>query len=254
MFRLTKYEIRKNITGLVILFGVIMGLEIYFLISALTENRDHTAISTSLLIISTIVAYFCVFIFGVATYSKELNSKTSYMTFMTPISSFSVIGSKLLSTFIAGVFFAILLVILAFADMALFENVFPESKLFSEFLDVLFDMAGYSAVEFWLSVLVSVIEILVSFFSVVAMAYLAITLSSTAFQNKKYKGVVSVGIFVAIVFIVIKLGECLPEVYDRVTDMTEAMIATVPSLIYFTVITVMALFASARLLDKKVSL
>ena len=74
---------------MIILFGAIMGLEIYFVISALLESRDHTAVSAVLLLMASVVAYFGVLIYGVASYSKELNQKTGYMTFMTPISSFT---------------------------------------------------------------------------------------------------------------------------------------------------------------------
>lgn len=254
MFRLIKYEMRKNITSVVILFAVIMGLEGYFLISALTDSRSHTAISSSLLVIATMVAYFCVCIFGIATYSKELKSKTGYMTFMTPISSFSIIGSKLISTLIEGVFFAILLVVLACTDMALFEAVFPETKLFSSFINMLLESMGVDASGFWLGMLATVIELLVTFFAIVSMAYLAITLSSTAFQNKKYKGVVSAVIFIVIVIIVSKVADVLPNIYSNPTSVIEAIVSMVPALIYFTVITVASIFVSGTLLEKKVSL
>lgn len=254
MLRLTKYELRKNIMGTVILFGIIIGLEIYFVISALLENRDHTAMATAFLVIAACVSYFCLFFFGVSSYSKELRSKTGYLTFMTPISSFSVIGSKLLSIFITGVFFVILLSVLACIDMAMFENVFPETQLFTDFLDGLFNMAGYSPEEFWLTVLVNVAIILVSFYAVIALAYMSITLSSTIFQNKKYKGVISVIIFILLTLLVSKISEFLPDIYENVTRMGEAMLQIVPQLIYWLAITIGALFLSGKFLDKKVSL
>ncbi len=254
MLRLMKYEIRKNITGLVILFGIIIGLEGYFLVSAIAESRKHTSLSAAFLVIASVVAFFAVFMFGVSSYSKELKSKTSYMTFMAPLSSFSIIGSKLISTLLAGTFFAVLLAIFAFADMALFEKVLPETELFTEFIEVIAGNAGYSIAEVGLAILVTIIEMLISFFAIVAMAYLAITLSSTLFQNKKYKGVISVVIFFAINWIINKIGEFLPEIYDDVTNITEAIVATFPAWIYYGVVMVLSLIVSAKLLDKKVSL
>lgn len=254
MFRLMKYEIRKNITGVIVLFSIIMGLEAYFLFSAFTENREHTAISTVLLVMATMVSFFCVFIFGVSTYSKELKSKTGYMTFMTPISAFTVIGSKFLSILIEGIFFAVLLGLLACADMALFEGVFPETKLFTEFMDMLFKNAGVDAARFWTDVFLEVIEILVEFFAIVSMAYLAITLSSTAFQNKKYKGVISAVIFVIIVVIVSKIADKIPAINEATGRMMGGVVSIIPALIYFTVITVISILVSAKLLEKRVSL
>ncbi len=254
MLRLTKFEIRKNIIGIILIFSAIAASEIYFLVSALAESKEHTAISTGVLVIVSMVAYFCVFIFGVATYSKELNSKTSYLTFMAPVSSFSIIGSKLVSTLLTGVSIAVLLVIFAMVDMALFENVFPETKLFAEFLDALTNMAGYSAAEFWALILVEVFSMLLSFFVMVSMAYLAITLSSTVFQNKKYKGIVSVAIFAGITWVVMKVGNFVPDLYDNVSNIKEVIISILPSLAYFSVIMIISLFVTAKLLDKKVSL
>lgn len=254
MFKLSKYEIRKNIVGLAILFGAIMGLEIYFVISALVESRDHTAISAVLLLMASVVAYFGVLIYGVASYSKELNQKTGYMTFMTPISSFTIIGSKLFSTLMAGIFFIVILAILAMIDMAMFENVFPETKLFSEFIDSMAEMAGAGAGEIWISVGIQILCMLIESFSIVAIAYLSITLTATAFQNKKWKGIVSVVIFVVAMIIIQKVGELIPFIYDTVTTWSQGMINLLPQILYMGVIAAASIYASGKLLDKKVSL
>lgn len=254
MLRLTKFEIRKNIIGIILIFSAIVASEIYFLISAFAESKDHTAISTVVLVIVSMVAYFCVFIFGVATYSKELNSKTSYLTFMAPVSSFSIIGSKLLSTLMVGVSIAVLLVIFAMVDMPLFENVFPETKLFTDFLEVITEAANFSLAEFGASILVFVLSMALSFFAAVSMAYLAITLSSTVFQNKKYKGIVSLAIFIGINWVITKVAGYLPEIYEGASNIKEVLISIVPSLLYFSAIMIVALFVTAKLLDKKVSL
>lgn len=254
MFKLSKYEIRKNILGLIILFGAIVGLEIYFVISALVESRNHTAIACVLLILATVVAYCGVLIYGVASYSKELNQKTGYMTFMTPISSFTIIGSKLLSTLAAGIFFVVLLGVFAIMDMAMFENVFPETKLFTGFIEELADMLGSSAGELWINVGINIIDMLIESFAIVAIAYLSITLTATVFQNKKWKGIVSILIFILTMVAVVKVASLIPEIYETTTKWSQGIINLIPLIIYLAVVAVVSIFVSARLLDKKVSL
>lgn len=254
MFKLSKYEIRKNILGLIIMFGTIVGLEIYFVISAVIESRDHTAIACVLLVIATVVAYFGVLIYGVASYSRELNQKTGYMTFMTPISSFTIIGSKLISTLAAGIFFVVLLGVFAVIDMALFENVFPESRLFTDFVEELARMAGASAGELWVNVGINIIDTLIESFAVVAIAYLSITLTATVFQNKKWKGIVSVIIFVLAMIAVVKIAEHIPSIYETTIKWTQGIVNLIPVIIYLAVVAVACIFVSGKLLDKKVSL
>lgn len=254
MFKLSKYEIRKNIIGLVIMFGAIAGLELYFVISALADNRDHTAIASLLLLLATVVAYFGVLIYGVASYSKELNQKTGYMTFMTPISTFTIIGSKLISTLLAGIFFVVLLGIFALIDMAMFEEVFPETKLFTEFLDNLIEMSGAAAGELWINVGVGILSMLIESFAIVAIAYISITLTATAFQNKKWKGIVSAVIFVVTMIIVGKIDDIIPAIYDTVTKWSQGIVNLLPHILYMAVIAAASIYGSGKLLDKKVSL
>ncbi len=254
MFKLIKYELRRNITGIVILFSIIMILQGYFMVSVSTESEGNTAMAVALLILAMSVSYFCVFIFGVSFYSKELNSKSSYLTFMTPTSSYSILGAKLLSTLITGIFFAVLLVAFITIDIAMLKNVFPELEMVGGIIDFISDMSGVSMTEVLLRLLVILIAFLVNFFAIIAMAYMAITLSATWFQNKKFKGVISFLLFIVIVRTVNFIGSFIPNLIEDVKSVSDVMITMLPTVIYLTVIIILSIIASAKLLDKKVSL
>ena len=254
MFKLSKYEIRKNILGLMIMLGAIVGIEIYFLISTAVESREHTFISSGVLIMATVIAYFGVLIYGVASYTKELNQKTGYMTFMTPVSTFSIIGTKLISTLIVGIFFVVLFGVLAVMDMAIVENVFPETKIFTEFIKVLAQMVGKNAGEIWITVGVWIFSMLIESFAIIAIAYMSITLTATVFQNKKWKGLVSVLIFILVMIAVVKIAELIPDIYETTVKWSQAVINAIPLIIYIALVAVASIFTSAKLLDKKVSL
>lgn len=103
MLKLTKYELRKNLLSIGIVAGIICVLQALFMFFCLTENLNYTSLFGGLLIIAASVSYFIVFIFGVVTYYRELSSKSSYLIFMTPNSSLSIITSKLLYTLIIGI-------------------------------------------------------------------------------------------------------------------------------------------------------
>ncbi len=254
MLKLIKYELRRNITGIVILLSVILLLQGYFMFSVLTQNKENTAIATALLLITLSVSYFCVFIFGVSFYSKELNSKSSYLTFMTPTSSYSIIGAKLLSTLITGIFFAMILVTFISLDMVMLKDVFPELSIVGDIVDVISQMSGVSMTKIWLQVLLAVIAFLVDFFAIIAMAYMAITLSATWFQNKRFKGVISFILFIAIIRVVNFIGEFVPNLIDEIDSLSDVLITMIPTVIYLSVVIIFAVIASAKLLDKKVSL
>ena len=253
MFKLMKYETRKNILGVIILLSVIMGFECYFLISAFAGSGVNTVVSALLLLLVAFVSYFCVFIFGITTYSKELKSKSGYMTFMTPISSFTVIGSKLLVTLLEGIFFAILLVALACINMGIIEAQFPMVKIFTDFVEMFASLIEINVGQIVLGFFATVLDLVINYIAIVSMAYLAITLSSTIFQNRKFKGIVSTIIFIIFLIIVRKIGGLLPNGEDA-NDMTGVFVAMIPTLLFYIAVAVGSIFASGTLLDKKVSL
>ena len=105
MFKLIKYEYRKNRTLLLTILGIIAVLEVYFLVSAhlaqkyamidmfseTTQRAEvNLAVSISLLVAASFGTALAVFIMGVAGYSRELNQRTSYLIFMTPQSTLSM--------------------------------------------------------------------------------------------------------------------------------------------------------------------
>lgn len=254
MLKLVKYEIRKSLTGIMVMSGILIALEMYYIISVVMKNEDHTVTSLALFFVGAMVAYFYTFYFGIATYSKELKSKTGYLTFMSPVSSFSIIGAKLLATFVIGIIFLGIIIIFTSVNIPLLKNIFPEIRIVSELMKLISENIGFSTSQLILGVIVSVADFLISFYATISVAYMAITLSSTLLQNKKYKGVVSVIFFFIITFIIQKIFSFFPNIYDEITNMGQVVISVIPSLVYYLIIAIAAIFVSGKFLDKKVSL
>ena len=119
MFRLSKYELRKNRTALFVLLAGLAALQICFLIALRKETQDYAIIWSTILVLYAVVCYFAVFIFAITNYYREINSKTSYLVFMTPVSALSIILSKMLTVLVLGVILAAALGALGWLDFSI---------------------------------------------------------------------------------------------------------------------------------------
>jgi len=253
MLKLTKYELRKNLLGIGIVAGIICVLQALFMFFCLTENINYTSLFGGLLIIAASVSYFIVFIFGVVTYYRELSSKSSYLIFMTPNSSLSIITSKLLYTLIIGIGISAIFIGFGVLDIFMMAGVFGDLadalKNFSEMLKIM----GIDVVNIIINIVAGIISFLIAFFFLISLAYFAITLSSTALQNKKIKGFISVVLFCVLAYAT-KISSLLPELYKNPDSLSQALMSSLPATIFQLLMVVACTFGSAVLLDKKVSL
>ena len=228
MLKLTKYELRKNLLGIGIVAGIICVLQALFMFFCLTENLNYTSLFGGLLIIAASVSYFIVFIFGVVTYYRELSSKSSYLIFMTPNSSLSIITSKLLYTLIIGIGISAIFIGFGVLDIFMMAGAFGDLadalKNFSEMLKIM----GIDVVNIIINIVAGIRSFLIAFFFLISLAYFAITLSSTA--------------------------SLLPELYKNPDSLSQALMSSLPATIFQLLMVVACTFGSAVLLDKKVSL
>ena len=103
MLKLMKYEFRKMRTTLLIMLAALAALEAGYLIGDKLHDYRVVGVSLGLLTALVFAVYVYILIAGIVSYSRELNDKTGYMTFMTPVSPLGVVSSKLLFTILAAV-------------------------------------------------------------------------------------------------------------------------------------------------------
>jgi hypothetical protein len=254
MLKLSKYEFRKNKTILIAVAVGLLLLEAYFLFGIFSESVNHTATSAIFLMLYAFVCYFVVFILAISNYSKELNSKSSYLIFMTPNSALSIIFSKMFTILIIGTVMVLAIVGLGILDINLVFNTFPDAESFTDFVDIFMESFGIDSAELIISIIVSVIVYLINFFSIVTLAYFSITLSATVLQNKKFKGFVSVIIFLVCTYGIGFISDKLPALNDSPDTILQAMVSVLPTVLFEVVIMIVCIIGSAQLLDKKVSL
>ena len=109
MIKLMKYELRKTLSVKLILLAVTAVAELVYLIGLWQDSESMIATGIGLLLL---LAFSGVMIVGIGTLlvlHRDINTKQSCMLFMTPHSSYAILGAKLLenavSILLAGVFF-----------------------------------------------------------------------------------------------------------------------------------------------------
>ena len=196
MLKLIKYELRKTWFTKVILLVIAALAEIAFLVG-LYGNRENTLVVSIVLL--TILAVGGVMVIGlesVITLHRDMNTKQSYMLFMTPNSCYRILGAKLIecgiSILLAGAFFFLL----GFLDVSLIMKLFNESiwEMLADMLRAVnerltINPANVLAVLFWL---------LSSWLCTVVMACLADVLATSLLYGKKWNWLVSFALFIAL--------------------------------------------------------
>ena len=210
MFKLIKYEYRKDLPLYIVLFAAIFALELYALLSILSESELNMSISFALYILGGLAGMLFILIMGAVSYSKEINSKFSYMTFMTPRSTYQIVGSKYLSIFMATVVATILYILFAYIDVTLICLHFEDVKNVAEMLDLVLDAMGMDLSGAVMSLLAALLVQWINIFFIISCSYLAITLSATVLSNRKGKTPLALLFFIVIIIIANIIRSKLP--------------------------------------------
>lgn len=254
MLKLTKYEFRKNIFVIAIFLGILAILQCGFTIYCLLGKESEAVLFAMFLTIAAMIAFFMVIGLGIQSYSKELSSKTSYLIFMTPNSSLQIILSKLLYTFLLGIIIAVLLIVLAMLDFHMLMKMTGDTFSFFELIKAFLELTGIDYMSAVYSLIMSIITFLASFFMLITLAYLSITLTATLLQNRKGKGLISSVLYLCILFLVSKIADLLPVIYANPGTAMQAVTSTLPVTGFYLVIIICCVFGCSALLDKYVSL
>lgn len=184
-----KYEFRKLRTTLVVLLLTMAALELAFLLGDRLDKDNLVVTSVVLLSLLAFGAYVFILVSGVASYSRELKDRTGYLVFMTPNRPIAIVLSKLLTTLLAGLALTAGLALVAWLDysylarrLGLDASMVRQINMYMRMLigDSSFDLKSVSLV-----IVSGGLSVLTSIMLAMCTAYLAITVSATALQNRK---------------------------------------------------------------------
>ena len=201
MLKLMKYEFRKTWITKLILLGVTAVAEIAFLIGLYVDRETTLGLSVLLLVFLALGGIAMIGLYSVMTLHRDMNTKQSYMLFMTPNSSYSILGAKVLecglSILIGGAFYFAL----GTLDITLlFAKSGELNRLWSAIQDflshqtfanhqLLIDMKGMAAFVFCL---------LAGWIVTVITAYFAVVISAALLNGKRFNGLLSFVVFLTL--------------------------------------------------------
>lgn len=255
MLKLIKYEYRKDMIMYIIIFGLLFVLETYLAMSVLAESPTNVVISVLLYMLMGWAVIVAIMIMGVVSYARELGAKYSYMTFMTPNSTYKIVGAKYLTLLVTTVAATVLYGFFIYLDIKLILWKFDEVADVLEMIDdVLEIIVGKNIGNYVMGLAAIVIGLWMTVLLTVSFAYLAITLSNTVLANKRGKGWLAVGFFVAIRVAVQVITNYLPR-FDYGTDtILQIMAGSWLTYIFDVIFIVGTYFGVSELLKHKVSL
>ncbi len=197
MLNLIKYELIKQRGSKFIALGIFAILEVIFLLGVLLEKDGFLGFGMGFLAIVSIVFIFWLGIEAIFTLSNDMKNKSGYMLFMTPQSVYKIMAGKVLSSIITIIIAMACIALLALADMTILLVRFSSIK---EFTNMVRDMTeAFTGIDFsWQSGLGFLIMLILSWISMVAAGFVAVTISNTLLANLKAKGLISFVIFIAV--------------------------------------------------------
>ena len=197
MLNLIKYELIKQRGSKFIALGIFAILEVIFLLGVLLEKDGFLGFGMGFLAIVSIVFIFWLGIEAIFTLSNDMKNKSGYMLFMTPQSVYKIMAGKVLSSIITIIIAMACIALIALADMTILLVRFSSIK---EFTNMVRDMTeAFTGIDFsWQSGLGFLIMLILSWISMVAAGFVAVTISNTLLANLKAKGLISFVIFIAV--------------------------------------------------------
>lgn len=247
MLKLFKYEFMKTRLSKLIILGITLVLEIAFAASLLKNDDELQAICVLLLVLFATVSILWLGLQSILTLHKDMNTRQSYMLFMTPNSSYKILGAKVLenaaSVLLGGVFFCALGVL----DLTLLMNHHQAlDQLMEMFQDVLESFSKNIRFDTY-SILTFCLYTLISWLSTVTLAYFAVIISAALLGGKKGNLFISFLIFLGLTILLsMLLGVVTPA------TMAVGTVHLIRSAICLIVIAIFWFF-SAWIMDKYLS-
>lgn len=244
MFKLMKYELRKQAFSKMVILVLLALVEVYYLYAIFTKNTTTMEKSVVLFMFAAFGTILFVSFESILTYSHDLKTKCSYMLFMTPYSSYTIVGAKILSSILQIVVTSACFIALGFLDFTIAAARFHK---LNEVIDIIQEMFHITVDA--QDIILNVATSITGWIAVVIFSFLAITISTTLLSNKRGKGIVSFLIFLVINWGVAKINSLVIGTNIFYTR-TDAFLSIFITLIFVA----LSYLATSYMLEEKVNL
>lgn len=248
MLKLMKYELRKQVFSKLVILAVVAILELVMGYGMIFDKRDTIVWSLSTMFIIFFISMFYLYFESIITFSNDLKTKNSYMLFMTPNSSYKIVGAKVITNIVQIILYGLCFFGIGVINIGIlavrYRGVSDTIDFIKEGLKKVFDIDANITYG-----LISVLTVLVASIFVIVVAYLSITLTSTFFSNRKLKGLLSFIVFIAVMFVEEKIADVVFESF-AITDEKYLLL----SMLWYAILTVITYITTSWMLEKRVSL
>ncbi|MDF2802231.1 MAG: hypothetical protein K0S61_2134 [Anaerocolumna sp.] len=249
MFKLIKYEFRKQAFSKLVILAILGLIEVVFLIGIGLNKEDMVGNSMGILVLFTFGALFFLAFESIITFNGDLKQKQSYMLFLTPNTTYGIVGSKVLYAAIqivlAGIAFAAVFAVNGGILVAKYSSIAQIKEMILQGINQLYNIDVKTSY-----VILAIILVICTWLSTVTVAFFSITLSSTFLADKRFKGFVSFVIFLLLNYVFSFISEHTIGNLDINQNINLYLILEILYMLCFTVITYVG---TAWMLDKKVS-
>lgn len=199
MGKLLKYEFRKTRNLKLVIIVLACLFEAVLLVGmrpgSLIRGDRTVVIGTMGLFFTAGIGMAIIAIYSTVILYRDLNTRQSYMLFLTPHSSWEILGAKfienLVSFFVMGLFF----LLLALLDMRMVMKYIPDLS-FSELINSI-DPDSLQFSDIAGALLYGVLEML----AWVLAAFNAVIIQAALFNGKKYGGWLAFLLFIVIAYL-----------------------------------------------------
>ncbi|MBR4250336.1 MAG: hypothetical protein IKQ24_09300 [Verrucomicrobia bacterium] len=246
MFKLLKYEFRKTWYTKAILLVLTLIAQAAFLIGIFFDKDETLGLSVASLVMLATFGIMVIGLVSLIVFHQDLNTKQSYMLFMTPNSSYKILGAKALenglSVFLSGVFFALL----GLADISILVahegDLMAVVDMFRSLIEQLQSYLVFDAKN----IITVFFAGLSNWLMTLSAAFLAIVIAATFLAGKKFSGVVSFLLFLLLIWGLEKVIGFIPDMSTLFMDMVLTAIASF-------VLMVVLYLVTGWIMDKKLS-
>jgi hypothetical protein len=199
MLNLIKHEFLKSRSILIVVSAIFAIIEIIFLISGFSGINGIFIVSSMLIVFFISFIVFGYLIYSLMLYDMDISHKhkNGYMVFMTPNSTYKIIGSKLLASTIVEIVFGIIVSLIFIMDIKL-SFKFTSIAIDSNFLNDFSNITAYISDIPFSTIFLMYLNTFSEFTLTVAVIYLSRMLYDTVFYNIKAGAAIAFGCFILI--------------------------------------------------------
>jgi hypothetical protein len=247
MMTLLKYKIYRRWRWLVLRYAtlVIIGVILLNRVSSPVYQYEFIGESIGKFALTSLVIFIIIIVEGINMLKEDLFEECGYLTFTIPEKGRTILASKLVLLLLQLILWAVITIE--------FGSIFFSKLAYPEIVEI------KSQIDF--SFLPTVLFLLTAFFNFVLMIHFSLTLTKTLLINKKYSGLLSMGIFFLLIYLIEKVyyGPFLNQIrYISIHSGIETKINFLSggyTAVFLNIILAAIFFtATAYLLEKKINI